>query len=76
MKEATPRRGRPSIHVVALAYRRLQVEPIRVNIIDLLSAVILARTAVMSIRLRLKAEALMRIPLRIEEQRTGPLSKK
>ena len=52
------------------------MEPIRVNIIDLLSAVILARTAVMSIRLRLKAEALMRIPLRIEEQRTGPLSKK
>ena len=76
MKEATPRRGRPSIHVVALGYRWLQVEPIRVNIIDLLSAVILARTAVMSIRLRLKAEALMRFPLRIEEQRRGPLSKK
>ena len=76
MKEATPRRGPPSIHVVALGYRRLQVEPIRVNIIDLWSAVILGKTAVMSIRLRLKAEALMCIPLRIEEQRTGPLSKK
>jgi len=41
----------------------------------LVSAVILARTAVMSIRLRLKAEALMSIPLRIEEQRIGPCPK-
>jgi hypothetical protein len=41
------------------------VEPIRVNIIDLLRH--LATNAAMSIRLRLKAEALRRIALRIED---------